>query len=130
MCAIGIFAMNIIGCGEEMEDPVEAEGAIGTIGNLKIPDTAPGAPKLEIPEGIPTVKSVGYYSDWQLTKPLTGPVSKGKTIFITVEFSEGMKRALSSRSLQFLGRRTQENRRRNPLFGTRTSGLRSLEATR
>lgn len=91
MCAIGIFAMNIIGCGEEMEDPVEAEGAIGTIGTLKVPDTVPGAPKLEIPEGTPTVKSVGYYSDWQLTKPLTGTVSEGKTIFIKVAFSEEMK---------------------------------------
>ena len=91
MCAIGIFAMNIIGCGEEMEDPVAVEGAVGTIGTLKIPDTVPGAPKLEIPEGTPTVKSVGYYSDWQLTKPLTGTVSAGKTIFIKVEFSENMK---------------------------------------
>ena len=91
MCAIGIFAMNIIGCGEEVENPVEAEGAIGTTGNLKIPDTAPGAPQVKIPEGTPTVKSVGYYSDWQLTKPLTGTVSEGKTIFIKVEFSEGMK---------------------------------------
>ena len=91
MCAIGIFAMNIIGCGEEVENPVGTEGAVGTIGDLKIPDAAPGAPKLEIPEGTPTVKSVGYYSDWQLTKPLTGTVSDGKTIFIKVEFSESMK---------------------------------------
>lgn len=91
MCAIGIFAMNITGCGEEMEDPVVVEGAVGTIGDLKIPDTAPGAPKLEIPEGTPTVKSIGYYSDWQLTKPLTGTVAAGKTIFIKVEFSENMK---------------------------------------
>lgn len=91
MCAIGIFAINIIGCGEEVENPIEAEDAIGTIGNLRIPDTAPGAPKLQVPEGTPTVKSVSYYSDWQLTKPLIGTVSKGKTIFIKVEFSEGMK---------------------------------------
>ena len=91
MCTIGVFAMNIIGCGEEVENPVGTEDAVGIIGTLKVPDTAPGAPTLEIPEGTPTVKSVGYYSDWQLTKPLTGTVSKGKTIFIKVEFSEGMK---------------------------------------
>ena len=91
MCAIGIFTINITGCGEEMEDPVAVEGAVGTVGNLKIPDTAPGAPQLEIPEGPPIVKSVGYYSDWQLTKPLTGTVATGKTIFIKVEFSEDMK---------------------------------------
>ena len=91
LCLLVAGFMNITGCGEEMDDPVEAEGAVGRIGDLKIPDTAPGAPQLEIPEGIPTVKSVGYYSDWQLTKPLTGVVPEGKTIFIKVEFSESMK---------------------------------------
>ena len=88
VCAIGVL---ISGCGEEVENPIGTEGAMGTLGTLKVPDTAPGAPSLEIPEGTPTVKSVGYYSDWQLTKPLTGTVSEGKTIFIKVEFSEGMK---------------------------------------
>ena len=88
VCAIGIL---ITGCGEETENPIGAEGALNTVGTVKVPDTAPGAPKLEIPEGTPTVKSVGYYSDWQLTKPLTGFVPEGKTIFIKVEFSEGMK---------------------------------------
>ena len=89
VCAIGVL---ITGCGEEVENPIgTTNDAMGTIGTLKVPDTVPGAPKLEIPEGTPTVKSVGYYSDWQLTKPLTGAVSEGKTIFIKVEFSEGMK---------------------------------------
>ena len=91
MCTIVAFVMNITGCGEEVENPIGTEGTVGTIGTLKVPDTVPGAPKLEIPKGTPTVKSVGYYSDWQLTKPLTGTVSEGKTIFIKVEFSEGMK---------------------------------------
>ena len=85
LCAI------ITGCGEETENPIGAEGAAGAVGTLKAPDTAPGAPNLTIPEGTPTVKSVGYYSDWQLTKPLTGTVAAGKTIFIKVEFSENMK---------------------------------------
>ena len=91
MCAIVIFAVHITGCGEEVENPIGAEDTVGMIGTLKVPDTAPGAPSMVIPEGTPTVKSVGYYSDWQLTKPLTGTVIAGKTIFIKVEFSENMK---------------------------------------
>ncbi len=91
-----LIAAVITGCSE-IEDPVTtdftADGeAFGTVGEMKMPaDAAPGAPQLQIPEGTPTVKSVGYYSDWQLTKPLTGTVSVGKTIFIKVEFSEGMQ---------------------------------------
>ena len=92
LCAIVIFTMHIAGCGEEeVENPIGADGAMDTVSTLKVPDTAPGAPSLEIPEGTPTVKSVGFYSDWRLTKPLTGIVPEGKTIFIKVEFSEGMK---------------------------------------
>ena len=90
-----LIAAVIAGCGET-EGPVAADftaedGAVGTIGEMKVPDTAPGAPQLQVPEGAPTVKSVGYFSDWQLTKPLTGTVPAGKTIFISVEFSEGMQ---------------------------------------
>ena len=88
LCAIGIY---LTGCGEETENPIGAEGAPGTVGTLKVPDTAPGAPNLVIPEGTPTVTSVGCYHDWQLTKPLTGTVAAGKTIFIKVDFSENMK---------------------------------------
>lgn len=90
LVAFCLIGTAIIGCGEETEDPLTLEGTSGVLGVLKTPDTAPGAPQL-IPEGTPTVKSVGYYSDWQLTKKLTGSVSPGKTIFIKVEFSEGMK---------------------------------------
>ena len=93
MCAIVAFTVFITGCGdEEIENPVGMEeGAAETVGSLKMPDTAPGAPMLQKQEGVPTVTSVGYYSDWKLTKPLTGTVSKGKTIYIKVEFSENMK---------------------------------------
>ena len=91
-CLIGTAI--IIGCGEETEDPVTMEGASGTLGVLKIPDTAPGAPQL-IPEGTPTVKSVGYYSDWKLSKPIIGTVKPGKTIFIKVVFSEAMKHTVA-----------------------------------
>lgn len=85
-----VFASVMVGCSEEVEDPTVMRGTADMLGVLKTPDTAPGAPQL-IPEGTPTVKSVGYYSDWQMTKKLTGSVSPGKTIFIKVEFSEGMK---------------------------------------
>ena len=87
LCAIAL----ITGCGEETENPIGAEGTSGTVGTLKVPDTAPGAPPLLVPEGTPTVTSVGCYHDWQLTKPLTGTVAAGKTIFIKVDFSENMK---------------------------------------
>ena len=91
-----LTAAVITGCSE-IEDPVTtdftADGeAFGTVGEMKMPaDAAPGAPQLQIPEGTPTVKSVGYFSDWQLTKSLTGTVPVGKTIFVKVAFSEGMQ---------------------------------------
>ncbi len=93
MCAIIVFAIHITGCGdEEIENPVGIkEDAAETVGSLKMPDTAPGAPMLQKVKGAPTVKSVNYYSDWKLTKPLTGAVPAGKTIYIKVEFSESMK---------------------------------------
>ena len=93
--AIGILIVTIIGCGE-VEDPLELtemvkSGAdVEPFGAMKVSDAAPGAPQV-VPEGTPTVQSVGYYSDWKLTKELTGFVKPGKTIFIKVVFSEPMK---------------------------------------
>ena len=92
-CAVSILtAIMTIGCGEDTEDALtmNTEHA-STLAEMKVVDTAPGAPQMQLPKGTPTVTSVGYYSDWKLTKPLTGTVSTGKTIFIKVEFSEGMK---------------------------------------
>ena len=60
------------------------------LGALKIPETAPGAPQV-LTAGIPTVKAVEYYKDWQFTKPLTGVVRPGTTFFIKVVFSEPMQ---------------------------------------
>ena len=61
-----------------------------TLPSPEIPKTTPPTP--EKPDaGIPFVKEVGYYHDWRWTKPLTGTVSAGKTIFVKVVFSEGMK---------------------------------------
>ena len=84
----------ILSCGEDSEDPIrlQPEGATGTLAAMKVPtQAAPAAPQMLVPAGTPTVKSVGYYSDWKLTKPVKGGVPAGKTLFIKVEFSEGMK---------------------------------------
>lgn len=43
----------------------------------------------------PTVTEVGYYRDWQLTKPLTGTVEAGTTIYTKVVFSKPMQRLVS-----------------------------------
>ena len=92
---IGIALIISIGCGEGEDplDPMEPASNVTmeTLGAAKTPEAAPAAPQMQVPEGTPTVQSVGYYSDWKLTKPLTGTVSAGKTIFIKVVFSEGMK---------------------------------------
>lgn len=84
----------MIGCGSDTEAPLTLtpEGATGTLAEMKMPTQAvPAAPQMPVPQGTPRVTSVGYYRDWQLTKPLTGNVSAGETIFIKVVFSEGMK---------------------------------------
>ena len=51
---------------------------------------APTAPQTPAPLGTPTVTEIGYYSDWQRTKPITGNVAPGDTIHIKIVFSEGM----------------------------------------
>ena len=43
------------------------------------------------PADTPTVQSVGYYSDWQLTEPLSGTVAPGTTFFVKIVFSEAMQ---------------------------------------
>ena len=52
--------------------------------------TAPAAPQAPS-DGTPFVKAVTYYSDWQLTQPLTGAVSAGTTFYTKVVFSEPMR---------------------------------------
>ena len=96
--SVYLFIANMIfllSCGEESEDPIrlQPEGATGRLADLKVPtQAAPAAPQMPVPEaGTPTVKSVGYYSDWKLTKPVKGVVPAGETLFIKVVFSEGMK---------------------------------------
>ena len=38
----------------------------------------------------PTVTEVGFYSDWQLKKRITGVVESGDTVYTKVVFSEPM----------------------------------------
>lgn len=84
-----------LGCGQG-ENPLEPmeikrDAIVESFGaTKKAPDAAPAAPSA-VPEGTPTVKAVGYYSDWQLTETLSGTVAPGTTFFVKVVFSEAMK---------------------------------------
>lgn len=93
---VGITIL-LTGCSERQEvmddiitEPADtADTRAVTIGEVK-EESAPAAPQAPA-VGAPSVQSVNYYSDWRLTKPLTGTVPAGKTIYIKVIFSEGMK---------------------------------------
>ena len=100
--AIGILLVTIIGCGEA-EDPLELTEMVKSGADVepfgamkKVPDMAPAAPTA-VPEGTPTVKSVGYYSDWQLTEEINHeePVPVGTIIYIHVVFSEPVKHRIT-----------------------------------
>ena len=89
------LVLFFISCGDTEDpldpDPNTANTATYTLGTLKITDAdAPGAPSAP-GAGVPFVKEVGYYSDWKLTKPLSGTVQPGTTFFVKVVFSEPMK---------------------------------------
>ena len=88
---IMLGALFSLGCGEDVESESRNPLTIGSLKWQEIPDAAPAAPQMQVPEGTPTVKSVGYYSDWKLTEALSGTVAPEKTIFIKIVFSEPMK---------------------------------------
>ena len=101
--AIGILIVTITGCGEVEEEATTTEftgdtaTAIGTIGEMKVlPDAAPGAPSAPV-DGSPYVKSVRYYSDWQLTEEVNSeePVPVGTLIYIHIVFSEPVKHRIT-----------------------------------
>ena len=77
----------ITGCGEEDEESVNPLTANALKQFEEAAPAAPTAPNA----GIPSVKQVGYYSDWKLTKEITGVVKPGSTIFLKVVFSEPMR---------------------------------------
>jgi len=92
-----VAAMAITGCGET-ENPLEQEPAAisdttstGLIAEMKgFANTVPAAPSAPAAQnnGIPKVISVSYFSDLQLTKPISGSVPAGTTIYTKVVFSE------------------------------------------
>ncbi|MDE0327263.1 MAG: hypothetical protein OXN27_25330 [Candidatus Poribacteria bacterium] len=101
--AIGILIVTIIGCGEVEEEATTTEftgdtaTAIGTIGEMKVlPDAAPGAPSVPT-DGTPYVKSVDYYSDWQLTEEIDHeePVPVGTLLYIHIVFSEPVRHRIT-----------------------------------
>ena len=85
----------ILGCGDT-EDPLQPLDAtdkyFSTIAETKIPPFtgAPAAPQAPATDGIPAVTSVSYYADWKLTKPITGTIAPGTTLFTQIVFSEPM----------------------------------------
>lgn len=84
-----LMAVLMMGCGEE-EVPESSEtdilGTTGMLGTMKTPEAVAAAPSA--PHVGFRVKEVGYYADWRLTKPLSGMVKPGTTVFTKVVFSE------------------------------------------
>lgn len=90
MMILTLIAVIFIGCaGEDTEEEALERSATGMLGATKMPEEAvamaPPAP------GVPFVKAVGFYKDWQFAKPLTGAAAVGETIFIKIVFSEAMQ---------------------------------------
>ena len=96
---VSVGATLLIACSSDEEETSllkPEETAINLIGEMKRSDAtnAPAAPQMPS-AGTPTVTEVNYYSDWQLTKPLTGTVQAGTTIYTKVVFSEPMQHLVS-----------------------------------
>ena len=93
-----LIAAVITGCGEVEEEAATIDltgdnaATVGMVGAMKTPiEAAPAAPSAPT-DGTPYVKSVGYYSDWELTEEIDSetPVPVGTTIYIHIVFSEPM----------------------------------------
>ena len=89
------FVCAILGCGDT-EDPLKpidsTDKHFSSIAATKIPPVASvaAAPAALATTGTPSVTSVSYYTDWKLTKPLTGTVAPGTTFYTKIVFSEPM----------------------------------------
>ncbi len=84
-----LITAAFIGCGET-EETVETNENPVTMGSLKWQEEVPAAP--QAPDAtVPYVKSVEYFSDWKLTKPLIGRATHGITIYTKVVFSKPMR---------------------------------------
>ena len=86
---------TILGCGKT-EDPLQpldsTDKHFSTLAETKIPPLASvaAAPAAPATDGTPSVTSISYYTDWKLTKPLTGTVAPGTTFYTKIVFSEPM----------------------------------------
>ncbi len=98
--AVSIFSLSVMfvlfGCGgdEETRGYDVSDKALLTLGAKKHQPTnqsVAAAPEIPTDSSRPHVTEVGYYRDWRLTKPLTGNVRPGDTIYTKVVFSEPMQ---------------------------------------
>ena len=84
---LGVLSLGsfmITGCDETTAPLVDA-----VVTDKTKPTLAAG--EMETDTIPPTVVEVGWYSNWQLTKPITTPVYSGNTIYTKVVFSESMQ---------------------------------------
>ena len=100
VATLALVAFGMLGCGdgeESLESSVVlAEGTeIGVFAAEKYSGDAVAAAPQKPGAGTPSVKEIGFYSDWKLTKPIAEPVAVGKTVFIKVVFSEPMQHVVS-----------------------------------
>ncbi len=97
-----LIVTGITGCSDT-ENPLEpadltentATGIFAKAKHIEFVPAAPTAPQTPVPPGTPTVTEIGYYSDWQLTQPITEAVAVGTNVFIKIVFSEPMKHVVS-----------------------------------
>ena len=94
-----VGAVLLLGCGEEDTElsPLKPESAqgnlLGEMKRLEVRNT-PAAPQMP-GIGSPTVTEVGYYRDLRLSKPITGTLEPGTTVYTKVVFSEPMRHIAS-----------------------------------
>ena len=97
LVAIALVGIAVLtGCSETEESAtlVLDDKMLETAGAVKMPEEVAAAPQMP-GVGTPSVTEVGFYYDWKLTKPITGPVETGQKVFIKVAFSEPMQHVVS-----------------------------------
>ena len=102
--ALGIIFIAFMGCEDAttmMKPVVSKEPADTTppttVGEVKDPAVLDEPPEPTPPADMtpPTVVEVAWYSNWQLTQPITDDVQPGNTIYTVVVFSEPMLHAVA-----------------------------------
>ena len=94
-----VGAVLLLGCGEEDTEPSPLksesiqDNLLGEMKRLGVSNT-PAAPQMP-GIGSLTVTEVGYYRDLRLSKPITGTVEPGTTVYTKVVFSKPMRLVVS-----------------------------------